>query len=332
MVLDDPYQETALYYLVNRYMAGDEFTYQLFGAPVRLVTYELSEHKLYFAFSKNVPDKKAILAKLTSNPDAIEEAPCQTGYCQFGPVKGDVDTTWLVRFPVKNLKVNKELVLSTPLKQRTYLLPITDLVAAHRDEVCYHTEEYIQVRRYFGTNQNCYNQAAYVSKAGDPSLTRLVKTLTKNIPSKEQQAQVLLDLVSGEIDYSYLDWYAQSEVMKRAHEVLMTGSADCSGKSILYASLLEQCGIPYALCYLPGHLSVAVKGNFPAQNKMSVNLKDEAYYFAETTAEGFKIGLTELQKPYGARDILFYQIPGKDKFARDYKTGVSLEMSDRMYE
>jgi len=68
--------------------------------------------------------------------------------------------------------------------------------------------------------------------------------------------------------YNYSEAYEHAKVLKRPNEVLMTGNSDCSGLTILYASLLEQTEADYRLVYAPEHTTVAVAGNFPARNGM----------------------------------------------------------------
>jgi len=79
-------------------------------------------------------------------------------------------------------------------------------------------------------------------------------------------AQRLLDFVTEELDYDPSDAISGIEVLKRPNEVLMTKSSDCSGKVILYASLLEQTNIDYRLVYFDGHIAVAVEGEYGNRN------------------------------------------------------------------
>ena len=74
----------------------------------------------------------------------------------------------------------------------------------------------------------------------------------------------------------------------------MTKGSDCSGKIILYASLLEQTNTDYRLIYMDDHIAVAVEGDYSDRNELDFNLGDKTYSIAETTANGFQIGASML--------------------------------------
>ncbi len=112
--------------------------------------------------------------------------------------------------------------------------------------------------------------------------------------------------------------------MKRPNEVLLTGVSDCSGLTILYASLLEQAGFEYRRGYFTGHIAVAVKGNFPTRNKMTITYNNETFHLAETTVKGFKIGVTELLQKDLTTELRYIQKPGKGSQIIDVKTGLEM--------
>ena len=89
-------------------------------------------------------------------------------------------------------------------------------------------------------------------------------------------------------------------MLKKPNEVLMTRGSDCSGKVILYSSLLEQTEVDHRLIYADGHITVAVEGNYGDWNNMNFNIGDKVYSIAETTAKGFIIGSSRLQTHIGA--------------------------------
>ena len=60
--------------------------------------------------------------------------------------------------------------------------------------------------------------------------------------NREAKIQRLVDFVSNEIQYDYSEAVGGRETLKRPNEVLFTRSGDCSNKTILLASLLEQIG------------------------------------------------------------------------------------------
>ncbi len=73
----------------------------------------------------------------------------------------------------------------------------------------------------------------------------------------------------------------------------MTRTGDCSNKTILLASLLEQIGEEYILLYCPRHITVAVpQGNFADNNKLDFTWNNKQWLIAETTLPGFQVGKT----------------------------------------
>lgn len=159
------------------------------------------------------------------------------------------------------------------------------------------------------------NRRAFVS-GKDPSLVGLVGKLTNEGDSKEDLAQRLLNYVSGL-------QYDPNSTDKGALEVLSTGKADCRGKTVLLASLLDHAGVDNLIVYFPNHLSVAVEGKYPNQNGLAFDLDGKRYSLAEPSAEnGFEIGKTESsQLDFGKIE----QVQRKDGKVFDIKTGRQLE-------
>ena len=165
------------------------------------------------------------------------------------------------------------------------------------------------------------NHGAFVAKPGEPSLTRLATEITRGRSSREERLQAILDFVTKEVQYNEAEAIADYETLKRPNEVLFTQKSDCSGKTILFASLLEQLHEPYYLVYLPRHIAVLVKkGQFADPNGYSVIIRGETYVLAECTTPGFKIGKTHLKRPFRVSKIDIVQRPSertvRDRFGR----------------
>ena len=80
--------------------------------------------------------------------------------------------------------------------------------------------------------------------------------------------QRVLDFVSREIRYDQREAAYDFELLKRPNEVLMSGESDCSNKTILLGSMLEQLGEDYLFVYLPHHITVAVpQGDFSSDTR-----------------------------------------------------------------
>ena len=119
-----------------------------------------------------------------------------------------------------------------------------------------------------------------------------------------------MDFVSNEIEYSYTEAVAPSEKLKRASETLMTRNGDCSNKTILLASLLEQIGEEYLLLYSPRHITVAVpQGNYVNDNGLDFTWENKQWLIAETTLAGFQIGFTQVKEARLLTKVNYVQTP-----------------------
>jgi len=160
------------------------------------------------------------------------------------------------------------------------------------------------------------NLGCYITKKTS-SLERLVSRIVTQSHTSEEAGQRLLDFVSEDIEYFHIKRKKQGIVdqnLKTPYDILDCRKANCSGKTILYASLLEQSGIEYVIVYLRDHTVVAITGDFPNNNKMSFYLDGKKFYFAETTCPGFRIGKTCLRKDqeYSIKDANQIQFMGKN--------------------
>ena len=92
----------------------------------------------------------------------------------------------------------------------------------------------------------------------------------------------------------------------------MAGRGDCSSKSILLASLLEQINEDYLLVYYKDHITVAVrKGKFPNNNGLTFMREGETWLIAEATVPGFQIGETIVENKLIFKDVEYVQRPDK---------------------
>lgn len=143
--------------------------------------------------------------------------------------------------------------------------------------------------------------------------------------TNEQKAQRILDLVTQNLKYLDSDATGSVETLKKPHEVLFTGGSDCSGLTVLYASLLEQTGVDYRLVYCKEHITVGVAGDFPNENKMRFKLGGKMFTIAEATVPGFEIGKTLINPAITPTSVRYYQDPGENAEILDYMTGEPLK-------
>lgn len=320
-------QDVVSYYLTNKSLISDTFSRMVWKIPVDFRGFD-PEQNLYYFFCKKEISRGQLLNTLTIDSSEVEFAPCESGFCEFGGLRGDITGYHVLRTSPKNLKIDPNMKLHCKLNSRSISISWDELNKLKDTLTMYNYKKYTLVPSQLGGIPMA-NIGAYISKKGQDEFTsKLAKELTKNCTSNEEKAQKLLDFVSNEITYSFADYWYQSEVTKRAHEVIISGFGDCSGKTTLYASMLEQCGIPYCLLYFKNHINVGVAGDFGVDNPFTYTIDNTTYHMAETTIPDFKIG----NRTYALNDIItrvyFYHIPGKTDGSIDASTQKPLKLLD----
>lgn len=321
------YSRGILSYAAQPHFISADFLEQLTGTPAKLELYDCKEDpaepRVYFSIPEE--HRAAVVAKITWRPDRVEDAPTFQGRQVLGPYALRKPGWQLVRFADTNFRVDPQAQLAFPFRSAAYTVTADELLDWIENKSIYGGYLDCQIgRTWFGITV-LSNHGALVAVAGEPSLSRLVRQLTADLTEPEAVAQRLLDFVTLEIAYDGREAAAEFETLKRASEVLMSGQSDCSGLAILYASLLEQTGIDYRLLYLPGHIAVGVSGNFPNDNDLAFRIQGQVMHVAETTAQGFRIGLTTLERAITAQDIRYLQRPARRAAILDAATGRPLQ-------
>ena len=305
-------------YMSEPMFRNKDFVQQITGTEADLKLYDMDEQMLYFAINKADYDSAKTLGMLTIDPPTAEFGFEQNGDVFLGAYTLKGTTRMLFRIPKNDFKPDSTAKVTVPLPNGLqYTVTANELADFADDKSIFGGKTNAET----GKDKFMANHGAYVCLPGEPSLARLLPQIIGKEKNKEIIAQKLLDFVTLSIKYSEREAYGGYEVMKRPNEVLMTGVSDCSGLTILYASLLEQAGIEYRMVYFPGHIAIAVKGNFPERNKMKIVYNSETYHLAETTVKGFQIGVTELLQKDLTSELRFIQKPGKDSKIINVKSG-----------
>jgi hypothetical protein len=220
--------------------------------------------------------------------------------------------------PVNNLRLNPYTTLELKFSTAVYTISVKELGGFLADKSIYGGPMRIFSKDRIQREMNVFgNHGAFVAKPNEPSLMRLAGALTSNISlygqnAREQRVQNLLDFVSSDITYDQTEANFKGEVLKRPEETLMARRGDCSSKTILLASLLEQIGEEYRLVYYLDHITVAVrKGNFASANGLTFSREGETWMIAESTVPGFIIGETKVENTLIFSGIQYVQRPGK---------------------
>jgi transglutaminase-like putative cysteine protease len=217
--------------------------------------------------------------------------------------------------PINNIRINPYSSVEIKYASATYNVSAQELADYMTDKSVYSGPMRIFSKDRAQRELNVFgNHGAFVAKPNEPSLTRLAGSLTLSGDSlsREGRIQNLLNFVSGEITYDDAEAKFKGEILKRPDETLLTRRGDCSSKTILMASLLEQIGEDYRLVYYIDHITVAVRqGNFKNLNTLSFSREGETWTIAETTVPGFLIGETAIENKSIFNNIQYVQRPGK---------------------
>lgn len=313
-------RDAMISYMSEPMFRNRDFVQQITGTEADLKLYDLDSKMLYFVINRADFDSSNTLNKLTINPNAVEFGFENNGDMFLGEYTLKGNSRLIFRFPKNDFKPDSTQSVKVMLPDSTeYKISMNELSDFADDKSVYGGKTDSEVK----TNKYMANHMAFVSNGKEPSLNRFTDKILQNKLkdgkfSFETKAQVLLDFLTANIQYSKVEAYGGYEVLKRPNEVLLTGKSDCSGLVILYASLLEQIGSDYILVYFKDHIAVGIKGSFPNKNGIKITFEGKDYSYAECTVPGFKIGITELLEKDIKEKILYIQKPGKDSPLSNY--------------
>jgi hypothetical protein len=323
-------------YLAQPRFAGRDFEKQILG-DLHLELYFVDTEDVILSISKadNTPERlQTAKEKVMFDPTMIEVAREEYGYLKIGRfgVLRDEKTDVAFRTNIKNIRIDPNQSLTFKYERGTYTMTLVELADFVLNKSIYGGKLRADTgERMAGSPLIFYNHGVYVGKAGEPSLKRLVENLTADLsPSdpqfREKRIQRLLDFVSNEIAYDKTEALAPFETLKRPNETLMSRRSDCSNKTILLCSLLEQTGDPYLMLYCPHHITVAVqKGNFTDANGLSLKWFNKDWVITESTLAGFKVGETRVQEEEILKQVRFVQQPDVKNIIFNAKSGQTLE-------
>lgn len=335
-VVVDPHPLTDIQAAVATYLylpqfSFPEFAAQVFQLDVTSQGYDPVNKLVYFSIPKSLSqDSSSALSKISSEPEKIEFATGYEAINWLGPdLERDRDTSrMIIRFPAETMVLDSSTILQRTLGKRKISVSLAELAASFRHKFAYNSPALALAPGPGDISYVIANHAAPMSDVGDPILEKFIEgLLSEKQKTQTDTAQVLLDFVTKSIKYTH---HGDLEIFMRPIDVLLAGEADCSGKVILYGSLLNQVNIPFLLVYLDGHITIGVGGKFSKNNGMFFLHEGDTYTLAETTAEGFEIGKSELIEPMETWHYKFLQKPGKTEKLFDLWRNDSLEFADRV--
>ncbi len=313
-VLAAEIKESMVLLLAQPTFSGDEFRAQLLGRG-RLEKYAWREKTAYFTYPESPePEFQEFLSTYFGDIAKIEFGKLENGRVVLDSYKltPSPTATRFFKTTTDNFKLNTDQSVTIPFAGVNYVASLDELRRLANNSLLYGGKLITQAPERKDQPIIVFaNHAIMVSRPDEPTLKRLTDELLKDVgANREARIQRLVDFVSGEIAYSYTEAVGARETLKRANETLMTRSADCSNKTILLASMLEQIGEEYILLYCPQHITVAIpQGNFVNENGLDFTWNQKPWMIAETTAPGFQIGKSMVIDPNRLTGVQYVQNP-----------------------
>jgi hypothetical protein len=321
-------RDSIISYMDQPRFVNPEFTQQVLGANVKFQAADVREGRLYFT-APQTEDKNKIAAAIAKNPAAVRWSTSDGLVALLGDYEMYRRDLNILSLPISDLKIDPDRKASVKFGSIEYDISCKELHNYLSNSVVYGGPNKIDtgIRRW-GKEHIFSNICATVTKEHEPSLGRLVTRMTKGLKTQEGRIQALLDLTTIGVKYDLLDNLSDKQTMMRSNEVLLTKKGICNSKVALMASFCEQLDADYRILYIAEkleddwHAALAVAGDFPKENSMTITLDGKQYAIAETTARGFFIGLSKLKDNYLAKNhIRWVQKPGYVLDVRDYHTG-----------
>ena len=306
-------RDDTVVFLSQARFAGDESNKQVFGRG-RVVTFNAFKREAYFTFPETGPEEfDEFKAKYFADAAKLEFGEEKDGEIELGKytLRRSPTAFHFFRTPLENVRIDTKQNLTFPFSTVTYTASLDELRNLTNDSQLYGGRMIAKAPERRDKPTIIFaNHGIMVAKPNEPSLKRLADELLKGIDGREARIQRLVDFVSAEIEYSFSEALMNGELLKRPSETLMTRNGDCSNKTILLASLLEQIGEEYRLLYMPRHITVAVpQGAFPNDNKLDFAWDNKPWMIAETTLAGFQIGQTRVSDPNQLAKVNYVQDP-----------------------
>ncbi|MBS1794606.1 MAG: transglutaminase domain-containing protein [Acidobacteria bacterium] len=325
--LAEQIRDSTVLMLAQPTFSGDEFAKQILG-KARFQWLDRKKREAYFSYPPaEAAEFDEFLNKYFADPKKIEMATEKNGKLLIGDFSLALseNNKYFLKTSVDNVRIDPHQTLSFPFKGFDYTLSLEEMKGYTDDTWVYGGKLVAEASTESRKPRIIFaNHGIMVAKPGEPSLKRVVDELLKDetiANDREKRVQRILDFVSNEIEYSYTEAVSPRETLKRADEILMTRIGDCSNKTILLASLLEQIGEDYILIYCPRHITVAVaQGNFPNDNKLDFTYENKKYLIAESTMPGFQIGKSRVQQSDILNNVNYVQSPRQIDLIFDAKS------------
>jgi len=311
------YRETVISYLSQPDFSWTNFLKMISKTNAKLELYDWDEQMLYFSYPKNLFNDQ-IINNLTLNKKNVDYGKVEWSKTIFSSITIDNSENIYFRFPYNDFRIDwDEKIFIHFWNWLKYSMNLKEL-QDYLNGIQTYSNSNLYIPIWW--NNVIWNHWAFVAKKGEPSLYRLSQDIIWEWWNMEQNIQKILDFVTNYIKYNNIDFLDWEEVLKKPDEVLMSKLADCSWKTILLASLLEQIWADYYLVYYDKHISTAVSGDFDLNNGYNFRYKWKIYYLAESTAKWYIIWKSILDRDLSLKKMEYIQKPWINSFVINVKT------------
>jgi hypothetical protein len=314
---DDKLRDSIVLMLAQPRFSGDIFREQVLG-KARMPWFSIPRKEFYFSLPEmSQAEYDEAINRFIIDRGKIEHAKEENEEFKFSDVslRKTPESAYFFKTKLDNLKFDNSTELKFEFQRGTYTLNLREMIDFFNN-----TQVYGGMLRADSTYTKdgktlvFANHGIMVAKPNEPSLQRFTTQLlgTEQL-NREAKIQKFLDFVTNEIEYDFSEALGRNETLKRPNETLMSRKSDCSNKTILMASLLEQIGEDYLMLYSPQHITIAVpQGEFPDENNLWFEWENKKWIIAETTLPNFVIGKTRVQNAIKLNKVEYVQRP-KDK-------------------
>ncbi len=318
-------EQKSLLNLIIRPHLDSNLTAKYYDIDVTFGIWVTSGHHVYFYLSPDESFAEARVKMLLDTAD-YEVSPCDGEACKWGGMSIKPTEKLLFRTHDYNLRVPAQnLGLRFDQSKQKPNWSLQEIAGQNDTQYYYNFKPFI-----FDEDTSLYyiNHARYISPKGNKFLQKFMKERAGNSTDLDTKVETLFSFITDSIHYIYVDDWYQTDLGILPYETLISCRGDCSAKSVLFASLLEQLGVDYTLLFYPGHMNVGVtKQNPTPEDKHYIRVDDKKYYIAETTVPQFEIGKglfpdttahirqiidEQIEKTYGKEQVLYTQTPKKD--------------------
>ncbi len=305
--------------LLHKTYLDSNLTAKYYQSEIALGLWVTKSDMMYF-FLHEDEDTFPLLHRMLIDSSQIEWSPYNGEPGYWDGIKLKPTNNHLFRTPSHNIKPWKHrlgLYLSTERRDLSWSL--IELYDARYHSDYYDLPPYVYDPQY---NLHFINHAKYISKADNPFLRKFIDHYYDPSMDTVDLVNTLLHFITDSIDYIYSDYYYNTDIAMYPYETLISCRGDCSAKSVLLASFLENLDIPYLLLFYPNHLLVAIDIDLGDSSSHPLYYSHEGhkYYIAETTVPGFQIGLgiagmdartsyAEVYQSFSPDSVMYFQDP-----------------------